>query len=239
MSALGRITRGSHIKYYSLEFFIAYTFKGQVHVLIYRTCENCKPLVLQDKCNIEIFLSPDSHFHPSIMRKFCTRIMFADIMFKEKSQSLSQTKNSRKGVFLNINCLQFIENIIFRRVLTIYGVLKNSLTFFIFSEFLWLKVKFPDYFLTWIFFIFHSFFPDLGRASVRQAYAVYYVQKLATYAEITHQRRTADFWKFLSTTEKGDWDVLPAEKKRPHLPDYVIYVPPSYWKLISFGYCPR
>ena len=30
--ALGRITRGSHITYYSLMFFIAYAFKGQVHV---------------------------------------------------------------------------------------------------------------------------------------------------------------------------------------------------------------
>ena len=33
MSALGRITRVSHITYYySLMFFIAYAFKGQVHV---------------------------------------------------------------------------------------------------------------------------------------------------------------------------------------------------------------
>ena len=118
-------------------FFIAYAFKGQVHVLIYRTGENCKSLVLQDKFIIEIFLSPDSHSHPSIMRKFCTRSMFADIMFKEKSQSLSQTKNIRKGVFLNINCLQFIVNIIFRSVLiSFYGFFKNSLTFFIFSKFL-------------------------------------------------------------------------------------------------------
>ena len=31
-SALGRITRGSHITYYSLMFFIAYTFNGQVPV---------------------------------------------------------------------------------------------------------------------------------------------------------------------------------------------------------------
>ena len=31
-SALGKITRGSRITYYSLMFFIAYTFKGQVHV---------------------------------------------------------------------------------------------------------------------------------------------------------------------------------------------------------------
>ena len=33
----------------------------------------------------------------------------------------------------------------------------------------------------------------LVRASVRRTYAVYYVQKSAAYAEITHQRRTADF----------------------------------------------
>ena len=33
-------------------FFIAYTLKGQVHVFA------CKSLVLQDRCNIEIFLSP-------------------------------------------------------------------------------------------------------------------------------------------------------------------------------------
>ena len=31
------------------------------------------------------------------------------------------------------------------------------------------------------------------RASVRRTYAVYYVQKSAAYAKITHQRRTADF----------------------------------------------
>ena len=32
-SALVRFTGGNHITYYSLMFFIAYTFKGQVHVL--------------------------------------------------------------------------------------------------------------------------------------------------------------------------------------------------------------
>ena len=32
MSALGKITLGSHITYYSLMFFIAYTFIGQVRV---------------------------------------------------------------------------------------------------------------------------------------------------------------------------------------------------------------
>ena len=50
-------------------FFIAYTFEGQVHVFAgrvkiashssCRTSENCKSLVLQDKYNIEIFLSPE------------------------------------------------------------------------------------------------------------------------------------------------------------------------------------
>ena len=78
-----------------------------------------------------------------------------------------------------------------------------------------------------------------SRASVRRTYAIYYVQKSAAYTEITHQRHTADFWKFLSTAENGYRDVLSAEKNRPHLPDYVIYVPPSYWKLIYFVYWPR
>ena len=41
--------------YILLMFFIAYTFKGQVHAF---AGENFKLLVLQDKCNIEIFLSP-------------------------------------------------------------------------------------------------------------------------------------------------------------------------------------
>ena len=30
-----------------------------MHVLIERTSENCKSLVLQDKCNIEVLLSPE------------------------------------------------------------------------------------------------------------------------------------------------------------------------------------
>ena len=44
---------------------------------------------------------------------------------------------------------------------------------------------------------------------------------------------------YISTAKNGYWDVLSAEKPRPHLPDYVIYVTPSYWKLISFVYWPR
>ena len=38
-------------------FFIAYTLKGQVHVFTGHV-KNCKSLILQDKCNIEMFLSP-------------------------------------------------------------------------------------------------------------------------------------------------------------------------------------
>ena len=45
--------------FYSLMFFIAYTFEGQVHVFAGRV-KIVNALVLQDKCNIEIFLSPDN-----------------------------------------------------------------------------------------------------------------------------------------------------------------------------------
>ena len=47
----------SHITYYSLMFLIAYTFKGQVHTFAGRV-KIVETLILQDKCNIEIFLSP-------------------------------------------------------------------------------------------------------------------------------------------------------------------------------------
>ena len=50
MSALERITQGSHITYYSLMFFIAYAFKGQVHV--FAGPVKVESFVLQDKCNI-------------------------------------------------------------------------------------------------------------------------------------------------------------------------------------------
>ena len=52
-----RITRGSHITYYSLMFFIAYAFEGQVHVFA-----GWVKIVSHSSCgtvyNIEIFLSP-------------------------------------------------------------------------------------------------------------------------------------------------------------------------------------
>ena len=51
---MGRTTRGSHITYYSLVFFIAYAFEGQVHVFAGQV--KLVSLVLQDKCNIEIEL---------------------------------------------------------------------------------------------------------------------------------------------------------------------------------------
>ena len=38
-------------------FFIAYTFKG-MSACVCRKSENCTSLALQDKCNIELFLSP-------------------------------------------------------------------------------------------------------------------------------------------------------------------------------------
>ena len=43
------------------------------------------------------------------------------------------------------------------------------------------------------FLLVHGIGCSMIRASVRRTYAVYYVQKSAAYAEITHQRRTADF----------------------------------------------
>ena len=36
-----------------------------------RTSENCKSLVLQDKCNIEIFVSPESTMKPCGKLKTC------------------------------------------------------------------------------------------------------------------------------------------------------------------------
>ena len=67
-------------------------------------------------------------------------------------------------------------------------------------------------------------------------YAVYNILKSVAYAEITHQKRTADFWKFLHMAKNDYRDILSAEKTCPYLPDCVIYVPPSYWKLILFWY---
>ena len=58
---------------------------------------------------------------------------------------------------------------------------------------------------------------DKLRASVRRAHAAYFVQKSAVYTEITHQRRTADFWKFFSTAKDRYWDVLSAEKKPAYI----------------------
>ena len=53
----------SRKSYNSLMSFIAYAFKGQVHVFAGRVKIFCKSLVLQDKCYIEIFLSPASCYN--------------------------------------------------------------------------------------------------------------------------------------------------------------------------------
>ena len=50
-SALGRITQGSHITYFSLMFFIAYTFKGHVHVFAGRV-----KIVSHSSCRISATL---------------------------------------------------------------------------------------------------------------------------------------------------------------------------------------
>ena len=57
-SAMGRSTQGSHITYYSLLLFIAYNLRPSACVC--RPSENCKSLVLQGTCNIEIFVSPEA-----------------------------------------------------------------------------------------------------------------------------------------------------------------------------------
>ena len=49
--------------------------------------------------------------------------MHSDLIFKEKSQTI----NIRKGMFLNINCLQFmLGNIPSLTLLAIYGKLETS-----------------------------------------------------------------------------------------------------------------
>ena len=53
---------------------------------------------------------------------------------------------------------------------------------------------------------------QVGRASVRRTYAVYYVQKSAAYAEITHQRRTADLVR-----PKMDIETSSLQKKPAHI----------------------
>ena len=55
--------------YYSLMLFSAYSFKGQVHEFAI-TSESFKSLVLQDKCNIENFLSPAKMFVDGVMNVF-------------------------------------------------------------------------------------------------------------------------------------------------------------------------
>ena len=59
---MGRITRGSHIPYYFLVLYcIMHTLLKDKCMCVCRTSENCKSLILQDKCNNEIFLSSGFH----------------------------------------------------------------------------------------------------------------------------------------------------------------------------------
>ena len=60
VSALGRITRGIHITYYSLMFFIAYAFKGQVHVFAGRV-----KIVSHSSCRTS-----------AILKYFCLLVLF-------------------------------------------------------------------------------------------------------------------------------------------------------------------
>ena len=83
MSALGRITGGSHITYNSLVFFIAYAFKGQVHVFAGQvkivSHSSCRTsAILKYFCPL-IHLSllstgstQEDPFHPDITEKLLT-----------------------------------------------------------------------------------------------------------------------------------------------------------------------
>ena len=55
-SALGRITQGNHITYYSLTFFIAYTFKGHMHVFAGRvkilSHSSCRTSAVLQYCHL-------------------------------------------------------------------------------------------------------------------------------------------------------------------------------------------
>ena len=78
------------------------------------------------------------------LENFVQIFMCSDLIFKEKSQTI----NIRKGMFLNINCLQFmLRNIPSLILLAIYGKPKAS-KLAIFLKFF----KFPDFSMT--FFIF-------------------------------------------------------------------------------------
>ena len=52
-------------------FFIVYAFKGHVHAFAGRV--KVMSLVLQDMCNMQIFLSPDLvEYHGETLTKYCT-----------------------------------------------------------------------------------------------------------------------------------------------------------------------
>ena len=59
-SALGRITQGNHITYYSHTFFIAYTFKGHMHVFAGRV-----KIVSHSSCRTSAILKYFCHLYRS------------------------------------------------------------------------------------------------------------------------------------------------------------------------------
>ena len=66
-SALGRITRVSHISYYSLMFFIAYAFKGQVHVFAGQV-----KIESRSSCRTSAILKYFCPFNPYEKGYYCT-----------------------------------------------------------------------------------------------------------------------------------------------------------------------
>ena len=77
--------------------------------------------------------------------------MLTDFIVKE----ISHMMNIKKGTFLNKNCLQFIENMIFRSCFNfnLFGFFFKFPAFFLnfwteynFPDFIWKFFKFPDFF---------------------------------------------------------------------------------------------
>ena len=90
MSALERITRGSGIKYYSLMFFIAYTFKGQVHDIVFAG-------------RVKI-LSHLSCRTSTILKYFCPLILYTlyiDSLFLQDALPWARAS----AACLNLNCM--------------------------------------------------------------------------------------------------------------------------------------
>ena len=77
-------------------FIIAYAFKGQVHAFAERV--NCKSLILQDKSNIEIFLSPVMYIDVYIFQedelKKAVLVVYANKQDIEGAMTVSEVANA-------------------------------------------------------------------------------------------------------------------------------------------------